>query len=47
MKIDELKTYGFPETVLKIWKESESNELLPVQEVAVMEGILDGKNRLS
>ena len=41
MKIDELKDYGFPEAILKIWKESESDELLPIQEMALREGILD------
>jgi len=42
MRIDELISFGFPQAILDIWKQSESDVLLPIQEIAIKEGILDG-----
>ena len=42
MKIDDLTSFGFPQAILDIWKRSESDELLPIQEMAIKEGVLDG-----
>ena len=44
MKIDELAQYRFPVTILEIWKREESEDLLPIQEVAITQGLLEGNS---
>lgn len=47
MHMDELVTRGIPQEIVNIWKQEESQFLLPVQELAVKEGgALAGKNLL-
>ncbi|MDI6694294.1 MAG: DEAD/DEAH box helicase [Anaerolineales bacterium] len=46
MNINELSRYGFPQPILDIWRAAESEELLPVQEVAIGQGLLDGHSML-
>jgi len=42
VKIKELSQYGFPKAIIEIWEQGESEELLPVQEEAIAQGLLDG-----
>lgn len=44
MDFNELIQYGFPQTILDIWKATESNKLLPVQAMAIARGLLDGQS---
>lgn len=47
MLMDELVALGIPQEIVDIWKQEESEDLLPVQELAVREGgVLAGQNLL-
>ncbi len=47
MRMDELLALGIPQVIVDIWKREESENLLPVQELAVREGgALTGQNLL-
>jgi helicase len=47
MRMDELVSLGIPAEIVDIWKQEESEQLLPVQELAIKEGgALAGKNLL-
>lgn len=41
VKIKELSQYGFPKAIIEIWEQGESEYLLPVQEEAIAQGLLD------
>ena len=42
MKMDDLSGYGYPQSLIEIWKREESEDLLPIQQRAIQEfGILD------
>jgi helicase len=44
MNIDELAQYNFPQAILDVWKATEGETLLPVQEMALSNGLLDGRS---
>lgn len=47
MQMDELVAHGIPQDIVDIWKRTESESLLPVQELAVKEGgVLADRNLL-
>lgn len=47
MKIVELTRYGIPDEIIRLWREGESEELLPLQEMAVRRhNLFDGRNLL-
>lgn len=46
MKTRELLEYGFPEGIIRIWEQAESEYLLPVQEEAIAQGLLEGQSMI-
>lgn len=46
MGIYDLKQYGFPDSIVDIWYNSDYEELLPIQEEAINRGLFDGNNLL-
>ena len=44
MKIRELVRQGFPAEILSIWEQTESEDLLPVQSLAISKGLLEGRS---
>lgn len=46
MKIRELTQHGFPQAIVDIWEQEESEDLLPVQEEAIAQGLLDGQSMI-
>ena len=44
MQMEELEKYGFPEEIISIWKKSESDTLLDVQEKTIDGGLFEGKS---
>jgi replicative superfamily II helicase len=46
VKTRELLNYGFPEEIIRIWEQAESENLLPVQEKAIAQGLLEGQSMI-
>jgi len=41
MKLDDLRRYGLPESLLELWRALQGDRLLPVQRQAILKGLLD------
>lgn len=46
MKLIELMNYGIPKDIINCWEERGFEDLLPIQEEAIKNGLLDGKSLL-